>query len=57
MCLNFLGMIHLDSHITSRSALGVETQFTQVRSQAATSIEEMAKLSAEALLNEDEDCL
>ncbi|KAH7714179.1 LMBR1-like conserved region family protein [Aphelenchoides avenae] len=30
MCLNFLGMIHLDSHITSRSALGVETQFTQL---------------------------
>uniref|UniRef100_A0A7E4ZU73 LMBR1 domain-containing protein 2 n=1 Tax=Panagrellus redivivus TaxID=6233 RepID=A0A7E4ZU73_PANRE len=28
ICLNFLGMIHLDSHITADSAFGVETQFT-----------------------------
>lgn len=30
MCLNLLGMIHLDSHITSDAEFGVETQFTKV---------------------------
>lgn len=30
MCLNFLGMIHLDSHITSDAKFGVETQFTRL---------------------------
>ncbi|KAK6050865.1 LMBR1-like region [Cooperia oncophora] len=30
ICLNFLGMIHLDSHITMAKDFGVETQFTKV---------------------------
>ncbi|VBB28553.1 unnamed protein product [Acanthocheilonema viteae] len=30
ICLNVLGMIHLDSHITSDMAFGVETQFTKL---------------------------
>ncbi|KAI6218162.1 hypothetical protein M3Y99_01726400 [Aphelenchoides fujianensis] len=30
LCLNFLGMIHLDSHITARTDFGVETQFTKL---------------------------
>ncbi len=30
MCLNFLGMTHLDSHITSNTKFGVETQFTKL---------------------------
>ncbi|KAE9420939.1 hypothetical protein Angca_009583, partial [Angiostrongylus cantonensis] len=30
VCLNFLGMIHLDSHITMAKGFGVETQFTRV---------------------------
>ncbi|CAG9536789.1 unnamed protein product [Cercopithifilaria johnstoni] len=30
MCLNVLGMIHLDSHITSDAEFGVETQFTKL---------------------------
>ncbi|KAI1727532.1 LMBR1-like membrane protein [Ditylenchus destructor] len=30
LCLNFLGMIHLDSHITSDAKFGVETQFTKL---------------------------
>ncbi|KAI6194950.1 LMBR1 domain-containing protein 2-B [Aphelenchoides besseyi] len=30
LCLNFLGMIHLDSHITANTNFGVETQFTKL---------------------------
>ncbi|VDP62624.1 unnamed protein product [Heligmosomoides polygyrus] len=30
LCLNFLGMIHLDSHITLAKDFGVETQFTKL---------------------------
>ncbi|KIH51827.1 hypothetical protein ANCDUO_18079 [Ancylostoma duodenale] len=30
ICLNFLGMIHLDSHITMVKDIGVETQFTKL---------------------------
>ncbi|VDN03870.1 unnamed protein product [Thelazia callipaeda] len=30
ICLNVLGMIHLDSHITSNDDFGVETQFTKL---------------------------
>uniref|UniRef100_A0A0N5ALM3 LMBR1 domain-containing protein 2 n=1 Tax=Syphacia muris TaxID=451379 RepID=A0A0N5ALM3_9BILA len=30
ICLNALGMIHLDSHITADTEFGVETQFTNV---------------------------
>ncbi|VDM56370.1 unnamed protein product [Angiostrongylus costaricensis] len=30
VCLNFLGMIHLDSHITMAKGFGVETQFTRL---------------------------
>ncbi|KAJ1362628.1 hypothetical protein KIN20_022247 [Parelaphostrongylus tenuis] len=30
LCLNFLGMIHLDSHITMAKGFGVETQFTKL---------------------------
>uniref|UniRef100_A0A1I8EZG2 LMBR1 domain-containing protein 2 n=1 Tax=Wuchereria bancrofti TaxID=6293 RepID=A0A1I8EZG2_WUCBA len=30
ICLNVLGMIHLDSHITSDTEFGVETQFTKL---------------------------
>ncbi|KJH52610.1 LMBR1-like region [Dictyocaulus viviparus] len=30
LCLNFLGVIHLDSHITRAKFLGVETQFTKI---------------------------
>uniref|UniRef100_A0A1I7VB87 LMBR1 domain-containing protein 2 n=1 Tax=Loa loa TaxID=7209 RepID=A0A1I7VB87_LOALO len=30
ICLNVLGMIHLDSHITSDAEFGVETQFTKL---------------------------
>ncbi|TKR77026.1 hypothetical protein L596_018076 [Steinernema carpocapsae] len=30
ICLNFLGMIHLDSHITSDLGFGTETQFTRL---------------------------
>uniref|UniRef100_A0A8R1TJV2 LMBR1 domain-containing protein 2 homolog n=1 Tax=Onchocerca volvulus TaxID=6282 RepID=A0A8R1TJV2_ONCVO len=30
ICLNVLGMIHLDSHITSGTQFGVETQFTKL---------------------------
>uniref|UniRef100_A0A0R3S0S6 LMBR1 domain-containing protein 2 n=1 Tax=Elaeophora elaphi TaxID=1147741 RepID=A0A0R3S0S6_9BILA len=30
ICLNVLGMIHLDSHITSDADFGVETQFTKL---------------------------
>ncbi|KAK6737016.1 hypothetical protein RB195_019607 [Necator americanus] len=30
ICLNFLGMIHLDSHITMVKDFGVETQFTKL---------------------------
>ncbi|VDK69165.1 unnamed protein product [Litomosoides sigmodontis] len=30
MCLNVLGMIHLDSHITSDAEFGVETQFAKL---------------------------
>ncbi|VDN25698.1 unnamed protein product [Gongylonema pulchrum] len=30
ICLNVLGMIHLDSHITSDTKFGVETQFTKL---------------------------
>ncbi|CAJ0945847.1 unnamed protein product, partial [Mesorhabditis belari] len=30
ICLNFLGMIHLDSHVTQQKNFGVETQFTKL---------------------------
>ncbi|CAD5216237.1 unnamed protein product [Bursaphelenchus xylophilus] len=30
LCLNFLGMVHLDTHITARTDFGVETQFTRL---------------------------
>ncbi|XGW09205.1 hypothetical protein V3C99_011484 [Haemonchus contortus] len=30
ICLNFLGMIHLDSHVTMAKDFGVETQFTRL---------------------------
>uniref|UniRef100_A0AC35G736 LMBR1 domain-containing protein 2 n=1 Tax=Panagrolaimus sp. PS1159 TaxID=55785 RepID=A0AC35G736_9BILA len=30
ICLNFLGMIHLDSHVTADTNFGVETQFTSL---------------------------
>ena len=30
ICLNFLGMVHLDSHITQVKDYGVETQFTKL---------------------------
>ncbi|CAJ0564635.1 unnamed protein product, partial [Mesorhabditis spiculigera] len=30
ICLNFLGMIHLDSHVTQQKNFGVETQFTRL---------------------------
>uniref|UniRef100_A0A914XNZ7 Uncharacterized protein n=1 Tax=Plectus sambesii TaxID=2011161 RepID=A0A914XNZ7_9BILA len=30
LCLNFLGMIHLDSHVSSEAGRGVETQFTKL---------------------------
>ncbi|WKX94474.1 hypothetical protein Q1695_011613 [Nippostrongylus brasiliensis] len=30
ICLNFLGMIHLDSHVTMAKDFGVETQFTKL---------------------------
>lgn len=30
LCLNFLSMAHLDSHVTHSNAIKVETAFTQV---------------------------
>uniref|UniRef100_A0A8R1IFY3 Uncharacterized protein n=1 Tax=Caenorhabditis japonica TaxID=281687 RepID=A0A8R1IFY3_CAEJA len=30
ICLNFLGMIHMDSHISMAKSFGVETQFTKL---------------------------